>query len=234
MSAARSRAILAAAVLCGCGSLPSAVDAGDGGPRVPSDAGRDAGPDPDPGSFADRVVSFTPGPGAGFGQSSLPQIVLGPPHGSGSGAGSFDVLSLGNGGEIILAFDHALLVDGPGVDLLVFENPFTGFVETGRVAVSDDALTWHEWPCAERDADAGYPGCAGVHPVYSSPENGISPPDPSVAGGDGFDLSTLGLTSARYVRIRDTGANRYAPPSGGFDLDAIAIVHGLRLDGGAL
>ena len=45
--------------------------------------------------------------------------------------------------------------------------------------------------------------------------------DPTVAGGDDFDLATLGVTRARYVWIQDTGLNKYAPPSGGFDLDAI-------------
>ena len=49
--------------------------------------------------FADAVASFTPGTNAGFGADQLPQIVLGPPRGSGLLQGSFDVLSLGNGGD---------------------------------------------------------------------------------------------------------------------------------------
>ena len=56
--------------------------------------------------------------------------------------------------------------------------------------------------------------------------------DPNDAGGDGFDLAALGVTQARFVRIRDSGKNRYGPPSGGFDLDAIAIVHAILVDGG--
>ncbi len=232
MTSARTRAWVCLAVLCACGPAPSLLDAGAGFDAGKPDAGIDAGSEVDPFAFADRVVSFDAGTGSGFGQSGLPQIVLGRPHGSGSGAGSYDVLSLGNGGEIVLAFDREVLIDGPGVDLLVFENPFVGFVETGFVAVSDDGLTWHEWPCAPLDPDGGYPGCAGVHPVFSSPENGINPLDPGVAGGDGFDLAVLGLSTARFVRIRDSGANRYAPPSGGFDLDAVALVHARLPDGG--
>ncbi|XXF77298.1 cell surface protein [Myxococcaceae bacterium GXIMD 01537] len=176
--------------------------------------------------FAGRVVSFKPGAAAGFGQDAFPGVVLGPPRGGGSGSGSLDVLSLGKEGEIVLELTGLAVVDGPGADLLVFENPFGNFAETGVVAVSDDGTTWHEFPCASSDRAGGYPGCAGVRPVYSNPDNGISPTDPAVAGGDAFDLAALGVTRARFVRIRDSGANGYGGTSGGFDLDAVAVVNG--------
>jgi hypothetical protein len=178
-----------------------------------------------PDVFADEVISFAPGSGAGFGQSQMPCIVLGPPVGGGTTYGSTDVVSLGDQGSIVLAFDDVTLVDGPGPDLLVFENALPGFVEPGFVAVSDDGQSWHEWPCAPQDADGGYPGCAGIHPTLSSPSNGISATDPAVAGGDAFDLADLGVTSARYVRVRDSGFSHYGGTTGGFDLDAIAAVN---------
>jgi hypothetical protein len=184
--------------------------------------------------FADRVVSFTPGANAGFGQNLLPGVVLGAPKGSGAGSGSLDVLSLGRNGVIVLEFTDIAVTDGPGVDLLVFENPFIKpdgkpFAETGVVAVSDDGVTWHEFPCASSNVAQDFPGCAGVRPVYSHPNNGIPATDPAVAGGDGFDLAAVGLTRARFVRIRDSGANGYAGISGGFDLDAVAVVNGVQL-----
>jgi hypothetical protein len=240
------RALLAVVVIA-CGQPPGGgpADAGGAPDAAVADAGAhdagatdagapdagafdagipDAGHPPDP--FADVVVSFTPGPGAGFGQNKLPGVVLGPPQGAGDSAGGTDVLSLGKNGVIILEFTDIALVDGPGVDLLVFENPFGTFIETGFVAVSEDGGEWFEFPCAA-PIDGGTEGCAGVHPVYSSPDNGISPTDPAVAGGDGFDLAQLGVTHANYVRIRDSGANTsYAAPTGGFDLDAVAIVNG--------
>jgi hypothetical protein len=183
--------------------------------------------------FADRVVRFTPGAGAGFGQDRYPTIVFGPPQGSGPSAGSLDVLSLGNAGVIELEFTDIELRDGPGVDLVVFENPFTNFLETGVVAVSVDGVEWREFDCEATNFVGGYPGCAGVAPVNSNSENGLSPLDPAVAGGDGFDLFELGLTHARFVRVRDSGANTfYGAPAGGFDLDALAVVNGQRLDGG--
>jgi hypothetical protein len=68
--------------------------------------------------------------------------------------------------------------------------------------------------------------------VFSNPVNGIDPTDPSVAGGDSFDLADVGLDWAAYVRITDPGAaipdpGNMIPPgtNAGFDLDAIAAVH---------
>jgi hypothetical protein len=177
--------------------------------------------------FADSVVSFTPGPDAGFGADLLPGIILGSPHGGGTGAGSLHVLSLGEGGEIILEMTDLSIIDGPGTDLLVFENPFGGWIETGMVAASEDGETWFEWPCDPLDAAGGFPGCAGVAAVYASPELDIDPTDPATAGGDRFDLALLGLATARFIRIRDSGANAhgYGGIAGGFDLDAISAVN---------
>jgi len=186
-------------------------------------------PSYDPRFFAARVVSFEPGDGAGFGQDRLPDVVLGPPYGKGPGAGSLDVLSLGRAGVIVLELGSEA-VDGPGVDLLVFENAFHGpdgrlFAETGIVGASPDGVTFVDWPCDADDPSGLFAGCAGVQPVGSMPDDGIGPTDPAAAGGDGFDLSAIGLASARFVRIRDSGLNLSIAPGGGFDLDAVSIVH---------
>ena len=218
------------------GDTDAGTDAGTPADAGTSDAGTDAGMRPvDP--FADRVVSSTFGDQAGFGQDRLPNVVLGPPVGAGQFTGSLDVLSLGKGGTLTLEFTDLLLVDGPGVDLLVFENAFQKvggdiFAETASVSVSDDGATWYDFACAATDSDGGFPGCAGTHPVHSSPGNGLSPTDPAVAGGDGFDLADVGLARARFVRLTDTGLNSYGGNSGGFDLDALAVVNGQLPDGG--
>jgi hypothetical protein len=179
-------------------------------------------------AFADEATRFVPGDGAGFGQDLFPDVVLGAPVGNASGAPSVDVLSLGHKGVIELAFTDGCAVDGEGVDLLVFENPFSGWAETGVVSASEDGNEWTAWPCDATNVDGGYPGCAGVEPVYASDENGIDPTDPAQAGGDRFDLAEIGLTRACYVRIEDSGENLHDgahSTSGGFDLDAIAIVN---------
>jgi hypothetical protein len=196
--------------------------------------------------FITGVVSFTPGPCAGFGQSEMPGIVEGPPVGGGSERGSTDVVSLGNGGSIVVTFGPNAIVDGPGVDFIVFENPFwVGgnsndiYAEPGEVSVSEDGVNWSTFPCnptPDPQSPYGtgvappYGQCAGWHVVYSAPGNGISPVDPAAAGGDAFDLADIGVTQAQYVRIVDR-TNENCPESGtgpdtnGFDLDAIAIVN---------
>lgn len=187
--------------------------------------------------FVTKVVSTTYGDCAGFGLPSMPAVVLGPPVGGGSGRGSLDVVSLGFEGEIVLSFEPNAIVDGPGADFLVFENAFWAggdpdrpAAELGEVSVSDDGVTWKTFPCAPGQGPP-YGTCAGWRPVYAAPGNGISPVDATTAGGDPFDLADLGVTSARFVRIRDVGSVACpSDPAGkpttvGFDLDAVAIVN---------
>ena len=180
---------------------------------------------PDP--FADFLVSFEPGEGAGFGEESLPWVVMGPPLGGGPEAGSTDVVSLGREGAIVVGFNDIEAIDGEGPDLLVFENAFSGWLETGTVSASEDGETWFTWNCSENEDRSG---CAGMHPVLAHPDNNISPVDPDTAGGDAYDLADLGLSRARFIRIQDTGSNDYAGPAGGFDLDAVAIVNGTPIE----
>lgn len=221
----RPALLFLALVACAGSDDPLDTDV-DADPDTDADTDTDTGPrwwgEGDP--FADELVSFEPGPFAGFGQDALPDVVLGAPIGGGQ-RGSLDVVSLGEGGSIVLGFDETI-VDGPGIDLLVFENAFVGWPETGEVAVSEDGETWVPFPCDALDREGGFPGCAGVNNVWSTPDNGIDPTDPEAAGGDAFDLADVGVARARFVRITDTGANAYEATNGGFDLDAVAIVNG--------
>jgi hypothetical protein len=144
-------------------------------------------------------------------------------------AGSLDVATLGSGGSITLGFAPSQIVDRPGADFIVFENAFyvdgdpdKSFAELASVEVSDDGVNFEAFPCLA--SAAPYGSCAGWHPVYANPDtNQIDATDPTVAGGDAFDLAELGVSRARYVRITDrvdlTGQ------SGTFDLDAVSIVH---------
>ncbi len=184
-------------------------------------------------AYAGSVESFEPGAGAGYNQAKLPDIALGPPQGIGTGTGSLDVVSLGAGGEIVLGFGELAIVDGPGPDLIVFENPFWPggdatqvFAELGEVSVSQDGETWQTFPCdTTGDGKGNFPGCAGVTPTLGYDAATLIPLDPKQSGGDAFDLATLGLKSARFVKVRDLETQ---PPGGittGFDLDAIAAIH---------
>jgi hypothetical protein len=187
-----------------------------------------------PKPFADRVVAFMPGAGAGFGKENLPDVVLGPPRGGGKLEPSDHVLSLGREGTITLEFVECEIIDEGGPDLLVFENPFlkapgddplNGFFELAKVEVSSDGKEWKEFPYDPISRK----GCAGWHVVLANSEkNDIDATDPEKAGGDPFDLKEVGLRSARFVRITDLGNAQGAEGTAGFDLDAVAAVHWRR------
>ena len=190
---------------------------------------------PDSNCFITGVVSFDAGRNAGFGQMQMPDIVYGPPIGTGDLFGSLDVVSLGDEGEIVVELGD-YVVDGDGPDFIVFENPFNiggdptnPFAEPGEVSVSEDGVDWTTFPCDGPFSCSvnGYPysSCAGWHAVYSNPDNGISPFDPAVAGGDAFDLADIGVARIKFIRIRDMNRQCSGAPSAGFDLDAISIIH---------
>ncbi|MDZ7374443.1 MAG: hypothetical protein ONB23_10790 [candidate division KSB1 bacterium] len=181
--------------------------------------------------WADEVVEFVPGnPWSRFGYLFFPDNVLGPPTPSRE-VNAFspsnradEVLSLGHGGQITLAFTDNVVVDGDGPDFVVFENcflsPWVGgpFVEAAIVSVSQDGATWYTFPYDTLTLQ----GLAGVHPVLDP----LHPTDPQLSGGDPFDLSVLGLDWIRFVRITDMGDLwREGPYNGDFDLDAVVAIH---------
>ncbi len=180
--------------------------------------------------YIDRVVSFEPGGGTSCNDDCPIENVFGPPHGGGTGGGSFDIISLGRGGEMIIEMIDYLIFDGEGADFIVFENPFAAgeetFAEPAQISVSEDGETFVPFSCTLDDWP--YAGCAGVMPVFANPdENSIDPTDPETAGGDSFDLADVGLSVVRFIKLEDKTTEINCPVcTSGFDLDAIAIVHG--------
>lgn len=178
----------------------------------------------------DAVVSFTPGQGANFGQDQFPANVLNGPNGGENppfvpSDDPGNLLSLGDGGAITLAWTGDVIVDGPGPDFIVFENVLetfaTGvpFIEGGVVLAGqrEDALTtftfaflpptgWSESaPYAQSFFASNYDGLAGTRATLVTPTNGIDPANALLAGGNAFDLADVGLGWARYIRIVDAG-----------------------------
>lgn len=189
--------------------------------------------------WADAVRDFEPGLSAGFGADALPGIVLGAPEGAGDQSGGVDVVSLGHGGTITVVFRDNAVADGPGDDLVVFENAFFAggdggalFDELAFVDVSADGKRWV--PVAHDPVT--HDGLAGRAPVYGGSESGIDPLSPQ-GGGDRFDLADVGLPFVRFVRLQDAGdviddlGNRLRPwaNKAGFDLDAAAALHSVPL-----
>jgi hypothetical protein len=203
-------------------------------PAPDTSVARDGGGDGRPAALCDGpgarfvtdVVAHQFGGGQSFGQDTFPANLLGPPRGGGCCAGSLDVISLGDGGSVSLAFAGNTIVDGPGADFIVFENAFdpggdpsNPYAEPGIVEVSQDGASWVSYPCTATSFPYGT--CAGWHPVYANPGvNDIDPTDPATAGGDPFDLADVGLEWARYVRVTDRPGDGLV-----FDLDAVAIVN---------
>ena len=188
--------------------------------------------------FADRVVAKQLLHPNAFRSAELPGIVLGPPRGAGLAYGSADVVSLGAavnddngasapyGGAITLEFVDNAIWNGPGDDFTIFENvfyiydangrpdPTTRFMEPAVVSVSQDGVTWHQFPTdfsPRYDPVSGklnlhHPYCyrtgfAGVNPVMS---NGLDP-DRQTQLSPAAILSTsgrlIGLDSLRAYSI---------------------------------
>jgi hypothetical protein len=219
---------------------------------------------------ASTVVGYAPGSGAGAAYQQ-PQSALGEPTrftGVGVQPGAVtpfrpaflpsEVVSVGRGGSLVLAFDEPI-ADDPrhpfGVDLIVYGNAFcadlaypggiAGFSygEGGFIDVSADGVSWLEVPGAV--ADGGMPtlGWLDVGPYSTTPGTVPSdtalPVDPAMraddllgmswselvaayggaAGGTGIDLASVGLASARFVRIRVPADATYVP-----EIDAVVAV----------
>lgn len=213
--------------------------------------------------FASALLGYEPRgmPGAFMN----PLRALGEPRGAGLESGGTHVTSLGDrdapwgpaapgrGGSITLGFEAAgrgaLVFDGPGSDLVVFENPFAIpgggiFCEALIVQVSQDGRSWREFPWRidarfPGDSPARFQGLAGRHVVRTNADAAaeryapIAAADPA-AGGDRFDLAELGLAWIRYVRLVDAGGeveDGGAAPmwaERGADVDAVAALHHAR------
>lgn len=169
-------------------------------------------------------------------------------RGGGLGRGGFDVAQLNyqGGSTLVLGWSGRRLLDGPGVDFVVFENgfrmgddPARHFMDVLIVEVSADGEAWftlpHDYVAADETQYSACPGdwlgFAGVWPtLFNVDENPVDPFLFRAAGGDGFDLAALtgpearsavaaGITQVRLV----TAPSRQNPDTGaGFPHDAIS------------
>jgi hypothetical protein len=165
--------------------------------------------------FPDRVAALSIGtvsapPAYGSWQ---PGIVLGPPGNTTPTNGSLTVMSLGVGGSVTLEFTDNEIVDGPGPDFIVFENPFfctappttpsdpwSVFAEPGFVEASEDGIVFKRFPydaaalaqvttfCTDGALVGQLIGLAGITPSFTG--NWTVPDDPAV-----FDTTGSGGVS---------------------------------------
>ena len=167
-------------------------------------------------------------------------------------ADGITVVSLGDGGSATLTFPRPIR-NGEGPDFAVFENGFTdNYMEFAHVEVSSDGINFVRFPSVSETPllpqldNFSYGDCRYVHNLAGKYRQGFGTP---------FDLQelentpNLNVSFITHVRLIDVVGstdpalgtsdafgnliNDSYPtefPAGGFDLDAIAVLHELPLE----
>lgn len=157
------------------------------------------------------------------------------------------VVSLGDGGYAILTFSTAI-ADGQGYDFVVFENSFNGtFLELAFVEVSSDGISFFRFPSVYLLQDtlqydnAANMDCSKINNLAGKyiANYGTSFDLSELAGIPGLDLNNIthvkiidvvGSIQNNFARYDSQGHkinDPYPTPfaSGGFDLDAVGVIH---------
>ncbi|MCH2136784.1 MAG: hypothetical protein MK101_09415 [Phycisphaerales bacterium] len=201
--------------------------------------------------WADQVVSFNPGSGGSPGYDD-PLTCLGPPERFSGEAGGMpgvvtpfapawgldELVSLGQGGSIVLAFDTPV-TDDPlnpfGIDLIIFGNTglldgsypeglCSGFfgADGGQVEVSPDRVNWTllnieadaPWPTIGWIDSGPYDTAPGTHPA-----DPVRPVDPAVKAS-----SMIGQPHEAIIDLYGGSAGGTGVDLGAVGLDAISFV----------
>ncbi len=203
-------------------------------------------------SLADVIVDAPGATGTGFGD---PTHAIDGVHGAGYLAGGTDVYSLNYADRtyLVVRWSGRRVTNGPGADLVVFENPFrttwnadTYFMDPVVVSVSRDGARWVELPHHYRAADPStystrpedWEGFAGVTPVVVNDDTHPMSWFDLLAGGDAFDLDELGTegdageiraNGFRFVRV--TSAAIVTNPDTGASYPRDPASNGADIDG---
>ncbi len=221
-------------------------------PPAPTTIPTDPAGDPLP-AAADQVESA---PGADDLPFGDPTYAINGVRGGGTSAGGIDVYALdaqGEGAALIVRWTDRRLLDGPGVDLVVFENAFEvspghHFMDPTLVSVSIDGVTWIDFPADRIDENRAEPsddpthwvGFAGLTPVQLHAEaNAVDPFDADAAGGDGFDLGTLDPSDPDVAELLEHGvaavrlrsASAVDDPATGAPWPTDPVANGADIDG---
>jgi hypothetical protein len=203
--------------------------------------------------LADTVVAAPGATGTGFGD---PNKAVDGVRGAGANRGGTDVYSLGLqagvNDSITLAWSNGTLENGPGADLVVFENPFLfgdgAFMDLIVVEVSIDGTEFrpiaHDYvapdPTVYSDDPSLWHGFAGKTPVLLNIDtNPVDPFDAVAAGGDQLDLDdvvgdddvarAIRAGGARFVRL--VSASTQIDPHTGAVYPHDSLSNGPDIDG---
>ncbi len=161
-------------------------------------------------------------------------------------------MSLGDGGIAILSFDPPI-TNGPGYDFAVFENAFNDyFLELAFVEVSSDGNNFVRFPATSLTQTQQQVGTFGtldptkIHNLAGKFRAHYGTPFDleELSGIHGLDINHI--SHVRIVDVVGSIMEEYASrdafgnmvndpwptpfPSGGFDLDAVGVIHALMPD----
>ncbi len=171
--------------------------------------------------------------------------VLGPANSDVSD--SFNVLSLGDGGRITVAFANPI-ANGPGADFAVFENSINDtFLELAFVEVSTDGTNFFRFPAVSLTQTSTQVGTFGsldttnLYDFAGKYRRGYGTPFDlaELTGVQGLDIQQInfvrvvdvvGSINPAYATydslghiVNDPWTTDFA--TGGFDLDAVCVLH---------
>lgn len=163
-------------------------------------------------------------------------------------AGDGSVLSLGDGGQATLTFMDPIS-NGAGADFAIFENSFSAtFLELAFVEVSSDGVNFVRFPAVsntDTTTQIGSFGAIDATQIYNLAgkykANYGTPFDLEELEGDSAILDINRVTHIRVIDVVGCIQDNYATrdsrgvkvndpwttpfPSGGFDLDAVGVIH---------
>jgi hypothetical protein len=180
--------------------------------------------------------------GSNYASFGLPENALGPASGN-----SVDVVSLGDGGIATLTFARPVK-NGPGPDFCVFENAFSDtYLELAFVEVSSDGFRFVRFPAislTQTDEQIGGFGsldATKIHNLAGKYRQGYGTPFDLEDLIDSTDIDLDNITHIRIIDVvgsinpsygtTDSQGNfindLFPTPfySGGFDLDAVGVIH---------
>lgn len=185
-------------------------------------------------------------PGLGLATYGENSMALGQAEGDGT-----SVVSLGDGGVATLTFS-GLIFNGEGPDFAVFENGFAdNYMEFAHVEVSSDGVNFFRFPSvSETPQDVqlnnfSFGDCRYIHNLAGKYRQGFGTPFDleDLAGISGLDVNSVshvrlidvvgsinvqwGTTDSEGNLINDPYPTNFE--SGGFDLDAVGVIHQLPL-----
>ncbi len=179
--------------------------------------------------------------------TSSPLVSLGDDYNATGQSGEFGVVSLGDGGEAILTFDTPI-INGTGWDFAVFENGFNDtFLELAFVEVSSDGVNYYRFPATSETQDTlqtdgfGNTDATKVNNLAGKYKAQYGTPFDldEMTGVAGLDVNNVthvkiidvvGTIDETYATFDQFGQKINDPyptdfASGGFDLDAVGVIH---------